>query len=58
VGPTYQLGAERGKGSSVQGRFPAVVVETGRASVEHTGLLGRTRKAVAREGVGRRGSLG
>jgi hypothetical protein len=29
VGPTCQLGAERGKGSSVRWRFPAVVVEIG-----------------------------
>jgi hypothetical protein len=29
VGPTYQLGAERGKGSSVRWRLPVVVAETG-----------------------------
>jgi hypothetical protein len=29
VGATYQLGAERGKGSLVRGRFPTMEAETG-----------------------------
>jgi hypothetical protein len=29
VGPTYQLGTERGKGGLRQGRFPAMDAETG-----------------------------
>jgi hypothetical protein len=41
VGPTYQLGTERGKGGLRRGRFPAKLVETGRgvdATCGPTGL--------------------
>jgi hypothetical protein len=38
---------ERGKGNSVRGAFLRWRRKPGRASVEHTGLLGRARKVAA-----------
>jgi hypothetical protein len=58
VGATYQLGAERGKGSLVRGRFPTMEGKPGWASAEPTGLLGWARKVAAPEGMVRHGGLG
>jgi hypothetical protein len=38
VGPTCQLGTERGKGSSVRGHFPMVKAETGQGIGRAHGL--------------------
>jgi hypothetical protein len=58
VGPTFQLGMERGKGSSRRGAFLRFRRKPGRAPLQHVDLLGQARKAAALEGVGQCGGLG